>query len=196
MNMLVIGGSAGSLAVVLRILSYLERGWRASVIIIFHRKDSDDGTLTDLLAHHTTWEVKEIEDKEEIKPGVVYVAPANYHVLLETNKGFALDYSEKINYSRPSIDVTFEAVAQVFGKSATGLLLSGANADGVAGLKLIKQYGGRVLVQDPATAETPFMPATAVKEVAVDFILQPDNEERLIKKLFGSKDCVRDQPAD
>src|SRR5690606_1241627 len=184
MNMLVIGGSAGSLAVVLRILSYLERGWRASVIIIFHRKDSDDGTLTDLLAHHTTWEVKEIEDKEEIKPGVVYVAPANYHVLLETNKGFALDYSEKINYSRPSIDVTFEAIAQVFGSSATGLLLSGANADGVAGLKLIKQCGGQVWVQDPATAETPFMPAAAVKEVAVDILLHPNNEARLIKEFF------------
>lgn len=187
MDILAIGGSAGSLAVVLRILPYLRQGGNFSAVIIFHRKDSDDGGLIDIFSHHTTLKVKEIEDKELIKSGVIYVAPANYHVLLEMDKSFALDYSEKVHHSRPSIDVTFESIAQVFRESATGMLLSGANADGVEGLKSIKHLGGRVIVQDPATAETSVMPEAAMNNVQVDFILHPDSEERLIRQLFSGR---------
>lgn len=183
MDILVIGGSAGSLAIVLQILPCLSQRWQGSVILVFHRKDNDNGTLTDILSSRTVFAVKEIEDKEPIAPQTVYVAPADYHVLIERDKSFSLDYSEKVHYCRPSIDVVFESTAEIFGRSMTALLLSGANADGVDGLKAVNKAGGVVVVQDPETAEVPFMPRTAVKNVPVDFILYRDQIENFIAML-------------
>lgn len=169
-----IGGSAGSLAIVLQILPCLKRSWDGSVILVFHRRENDQGTLVDILSSRTSFPVKEIEDKEPINPHTVYVAPADYHLLVEKDKSFSLDYSEKVHYCRPSIDVAFESVAEVFGHSMIALLLSGANADGVEGLKAVREQGGLVMVQDPETAEVPFMPRTAVENVKVDIILYRD----------------------
>lgn len=186
--MLVIGGSAGSLSVVLELLPFLKKDWEVSVVIIFHRKD-DDGTLVDILSHRTQFVVKEVEDKEEIKPYVIYVAPTDYHVLIEKDKSFSLDYSEKINYCRPSIDATFESAADVFGRTLVALLLSGANADGVDGLRAIGKNGGLVIVQDPATAEVPYMPQQAIKKVDVDIVMRKDELESTIAKLYTTLSC-------
>lgn len=186
MEILVIGGSAGSLAVVLQILPLLVKEWNFSIVLIFHRKEDDESPLIDLLSRRTLFEVKEIEDKESIRPQVVYVAPADYHVLIEKDKTFSLDYSEKINYSRPSIDVTFESAAEIFGPAVTAMLLSGANADGVEGLKSIKHAGGLVVVQDPQTAEVPFMPKTALDNVSVDVIFSVERTEQFFKLLTES----------
>ena len=115
--------------------------------------------------------VREVEDKETMLPAVIYLAPANYHLLLEKDGTFSLDISEKINYSRPSIDVTFESAADVYGAQAVGLLLSGSNSDGTEGLKKIKAAGGKVIIQQPSSAEVSYMPQQALKEMEADAVL-------------------------
>jgi two-component system chemotaxis response regulator CheB len=167
-KILAIGGSAGSLDGILKIVAALPASADLSVIIIVHRKNDSESILTNLLTTRTNLNVKEIEDKEAIMPATIYIAPPDYHLLIENEKLFSLDTSEKVNYSRPSIDVSFESVAEVFGKSAIGILLSGANADGAAGLYQIKQAGGLTIVQDPKSADVSFMPRQALE------IMQPD----------------------
>ena len=174
-DLLVIGGSAGSLSIVLKIIPLLEKQMNLCVIIIFHRKSTEETTLLDVLSTRTNYIVKETDDKDPITPGVVYIAPADYHVLIEKDMTITLDYSEKINYSRPSIDVTFETAAEVFGEKLICMLLSGANADGVQGLISARKTGAFIVVQDPASAEVPYMPQFAVNNVAVDLMLSDDN---------------------
>jgi two-component system chemotaxis response regulator CheB len=191
MNMLVIGGSAGSLSVVMQILPHLSDKWEMSVVIIFHRKH-DDGNLLEILAHRTGFEVKEAEDKELIRPRVIYLAPADYHLLIEKDFSFSLDYSEKVHYCRPSIDVTFESAADVFGEVLVGLLLSGANADGVEGLKEIKKCGGIVAVQNPESAEVAYMPGLALEALDVDYVLDSNDVEsgaRTLTRLYEGIAC-------
>jgi len=178
-RLIVIGGSAGSLSMVLRILPYLDVSLHIPIVTVFHRK-SDDTTLTEVLSSRTRFDVKEIEDKAGILPNVFYVAPADYHVLIEKDYTFTLDDSEKVNYGRPSIDVTFESAADAYGANLTCILLSGANADGVNGLKIAKQKGSSIIIQDPASAEVPYMPQQAMAHVTPDYILRPDNVQQMI----------------
>ena len=127
--------------------------------------------LEDLIAYKSTIPFKEIEDKTELEPGYLYVAPSDYHLLFERKRLISLDTSEKVNYSRPSIDVAFESAADIYGKNLTGVLLSGANADGTEGLKAIKNAGGITIVQTPETAEVAFMPQNAIENISPDLIL-------------------------
>lgn len=177
-ELLVIGGSAGSLSMVLKILPYFPKDSALAVIMVFHRKQSEETTLVEVLSRRTTYTVKEAEDKDELLPGTIYLAPADYHVLVEKNKTITLDDSEKIHHSRPSIDVTFESAAEAYGNALACLLLSGANADGVGGLIKVHSQGGLILVQDPATAEVPYMPQQAIDKVPVDFIMKGNNIEQ------------------
>ena len=167
-----IGGSAGSLEVLLKVLPDLKKDIEFAIIIVLHRKPGSDEILTDLLSSRTDIPVKEIEEKETIKQGFIYLAPSDYHLLLERDATFSLDHSEKINYSRPSIDVAFESAADLYKDKLVGLLLSGANADGVAGLLKIKKMGGRVIIQDPDSAVMSYMPGQAALYVNYDAILQ------------------------
>ena len=170
---IVIGGSAGSLEVILDITNRLPLYTTAVIIIIVHRKIDNDSILEDLVAHKTLYAVKEVEDKDAIIPGTIYIAPPDYHLLIENKDLFSLDSSEKIHFSRPSIDVTFESVAEIFTNRVMGILLSGANADGAAGLACIKELGGHTLVQNPATAEMSIMPQQAINRNIVDTIAEP-----------------------
>lgn len=173
-RILVIGGSAGSLEALLQFLPQLKHDIAFSIVIVLHRKSSSESMLTSLLQSRTTMPVREIEDKEKILPSVIYVAPANYHVLIEKDDSFSLDVSEKVNYSRPSIDVSFETAADVYGTAAAALLLSGANADGTEGLKCIKEKGGKVLIQQPSSAEVSYMPQQALNEIDADAVLSTE----------------------
>jgi two-component system chemotaxis response regulator CheB len=170
---IVIGGSAGSLEVILDITNRLPLYTTAIIIIVVHRKIDNDSILEDLIAQKTLYAVKEVEDKDAIIPGTIYIAPPDYHLLIENNGLFSLDSSEKIHWSRPSIDVTFESVAEIFTKRVMGILLSGANADGAAGLDRIKELGGHTLVQNPASAEMSIMPQQAINRNIVDTIAEP-----------------------
>lgn len=165
-KLVVIGGSAGSLDVLLKIVPDLPVSSGAAFLVVVHRRNDSDSALADILARRTTMSVKELEDKEAIVPNTVYIAPADYHTLLEDERTFSLDVSEKVNHTRPSIDVTFASVAEIFGKRTIGVLLSGANADGTEGLKQIKGAGGFALVQEPATADVDYMPLQAIRQNA------------------------------
>lgn len=178
--MLMIGGSAGSLSRVLRLLPHLNKKHNLAVVLIFHRKEDEDSTLHDVLAYKSGFAVKEVEDKEPIQKHHIYIAPADYHLLLEKDLTFSLDLSEKVQFSRPSIDVTFESAADAFTTSVTGLLLSGANADGVNGLYIIRERGGKIAVQDPRSAEVPFMPQQAVDRLTIDLLLTEFNTEEFL----------------
>ncbi|RYZ16735.1 MAG: chemotaxis protein CheB [Chitinophagaceae bacterium] len=172
-KLVVIGGSAGSLEVLLQVLPFLRPGLAYALVIVVHRK-SAESMLAELLAGRTRLPVKEAEDKEPLLSGTVYLAPADYHTLLESNGSLSLDCSEKVNWSRPSIDVTFETAADVYGETLVGLLLSGANHDGVVGLGRIAANGGQVWVQDPATAQVAYMPQGALNELQADRVLRPE----------------------
>jgi two-component system chemotaxis response regulator CheB len=168
---IVIGGSAGSLDVLLKVLPKLSPHLTFPLIIVIHRKHGKESLLPELLSSRTQLVVKEVDEKEPILPGTIYIAPSDYHLLIEQDYTFSLDYSEKVNYSRPSIDVTFQTAAEVYKEGLACLLLSGSNSDGVEGLKSVKQWGGKALIQDPASAQVPYMPAQAEKLVKIDLIL-------------------------
>ncbi|GAB3762030.1 chemotaxis protein CheB [Spirosoma pomorum] len=170
----VIGGSTGSIEVLLRLLPALKEPLSFALVIVVHRRNTADSALADLLAVKTDITVREVDDKDTIEPGIIYLAPADYHLLIEQDGTFSLDDSEKVNYSRPSIDVTFESAADVYGRNLVGVILSGANADGTVGLKAIKKEGGVLVAQKPETAQIGFMPQQAILHADVDLILDVD----------------------
>lgn len=170
-KVVIIGGSAGSLHALMDILPAIPRIDLFALVIVLHRRGGDDQTLEGLIKIKTKIPVRIIEDKVSFLPGFLYVAPSNYHLLFENNDTLALDTSEKVNYSRPSIDVSFESAAEVYGKNLVGILLSGSNADGTEGIKAIQKAGGTIIIQDPASAEMPFMPNNAILNTTPDYIL-------------------------
>ncbi len=182
-RVVIIAGSAGSLEVLMQVLPRLQSIPTFSLVIVLHRKNTEDTTLEELIALKTIIPVKEVEDKTVLAPGYIYVAPSDYHLLFETNGELSLDISEKINYSRPSIDVSFESAAEVFGNSLTAILLSGANADGTKGLQAISKTGGTIVIQDPDTADMPFMPRTALENTKPDKVLDVSGILQFINSL-------------
>lgn len=179
-KVLIIGGSAGSLEVLMRIFPRLSPNISYAIVIILHRKSSEDTMLEELFALKTDIPVKEVEDKTTLEPGFIYIAPSDYHLLFEKNSLLSLDISEKINFSRPSIDVSFESAGEVFGEALIGILLSGANADGTDGLIAIKKAKGKIVVQKPEDSKIPFMPRNAILNVSPDFILDEEEIFQLI----------------
>ena len=182
-ELLVIGGSAGSLEVLLQALPHLNPDLPMAIILVLHRKHDESSLLTDLLATRTQLKVKEAEDKDTIDAGTIYIAPSNYHLLVEKNRTLSLDYSEKINYSRPCIDATFQTAADAFGKNLVCVLLSGSNADGVEGLLAVKEAQGITAVQDPETCEVAYMPKQALLRVAIDHVIDGKRLAAFIKSL-------------
>lgn len=181
-KVLIIGGSAGSLDVLLKTFPSLKVPSFA-IVIVLHRKHTDDNTLEELIAAKTKIPVKEVEDKVALERGCIYIAPSDYHLLFEKNDLLSLDTSEKVNYSRPSIDVAFESAADVYGNSLVGILLSGANADGTDGLIAIKKSGGTIVVQKPETADMPFMPNNALMRTTPDYVLDVSELLQLIARI-------------
>jgi two-component system chemotaxis response regulator CheB len=170
-RVVVLGGSTGSIEVLLDLLPALPSPLPFALVIVLHRKNTGDSTLTTLLSLKTSIPLREVDDKDALLPNAIYVAPADYHLLFEQDGTFSLDDSEKVNFSRPSIDVTFESAADVYGSLLTGILLSGANADGTRGLNAIKNAGGTTVVQRPDTAQVAFMPQQALAGATIDFVV-------------------------
>ena len=190
-KVVVVGGSAGSLDIILKIISNADATGSILYIIVIHRKNDTNSMLTGLFSSRTKLKVKEVEDKDYILPGHIYIAPPDYHLLLENEHTFSLDASEKIYFSRPSIDVTFESVAEIFGASVIGVLLSGANADGAHGLSTIHQAGGFTIVQDPESAEADYMPRQAIDKLKPDIIISADKIPDFLKKLISSSQIIK-----
>jgi two-component system, chemotaxis family, protein-glutamate methylesterase/glutaminase len=183
-KLIVIGGSAGSLQVVLYILGHLPNDYPIPVLLIIHRANSNDSMLLNLLGAKSNLTVREVEEKDIIIPSCIYLAPADYHVLIEKDETFTLDYSEKLNYSRPSIDVSFTSAAMIYGKNLIGILLSGANEDGAEGLKEIKEHGGHTIIQDPDDAMVNYMPIQASLKSRIDEVLNTEQITRYLISLI------------
>jgi two-component system, chemotaxis family, protein-glutamate methylesterase/glutaminase len=163
-EIVVIGTSWGGLAALRELIGGLPPGFTLPVVVVQHRHKQSDNLLTNLLQERTPLCVCEVEDKAPIKQGYVYLAPADYHLLVERGF-FSLSTDEPVRYSRPSIDVTFVTAADTYADRSAGVVLTGANADGSRGLKRIVQRGGLAFVQRPETAESPAMPLAALASV-------------------------------
>lgn len=178
-KIIVIGGSAGSIAEIMKILKALPLTYKIPIAIILHRVRNIQSGLNLVFSHINL--VREPEDKEPLRVGNIYLAPQNYHLLFEKNSSISLDYSEPVHFSRPSIDVSFQSAAQVYGKNAIGVLLSGANEDGTEGIMQIIENGGVALVQSPSSAAFPQMPASAIAQNEQVLVL---NTEEIIEYLL------------
>ncbi len=160
---IVIGASSGGLEAFMSILPRFPANFNLPIFITQHLHQKSDSILAELLAEKISMPVKEAEDKEPIKNGVIYISPPGYHLLIEPDKTLSLSIDEYVNYSRPSVDVLFESAAFVFKNSLIGILLTGANEDGGRGLKAIYNNGGLVIVQDPEEALACTMPNAGLK---------------------------------
>ena len=158
--MIVIGGSLGGSAALNRILARLPPGFSQPIAVVLHRHRDSEDLITPVLQRATTLPVDEAEDKEPILPGRVYLCPADYHLLVDEGC-FTLSMDDLVSFARPSVDVLFESAAEWLGPDAIAVVLSGAGTDGSAGARAILARGGRVLVQDPRSAEGPWMPTAA-----------------------------------
>jgi two-component system, chemotaxis family, protein-glutamate methylesterase/glutaminase len=185
-DLLVIGASWGGLHAFGRVLTDLPDEVDVPIILAQHRHpDSVEGTLTQLLQDQTRRVVIEVEDKLAIEPGHVYVAPPDYHVLVERGR-LALSVDERVRFARPSVDVLFESAADAYGPGVIGVILTGANDDGARGLARIKRLGGVAVVQDPAGAARRAMPDAAIAATVADAVLPL---EEIGKFVYGL--CVK-----
>ena len=180
---IVIGASTGGRNALKTILSVLPSNFALSVIIVMHRHKDTDGYLERSLDNECKMCVKQADEKEEIKTGVVYVAPPNYHLLIEDDCTFSMSVEGVVNYARPSVDVFFESAADVYGQRLVGIILTGANKDGSQGLRKIKEAGGLTIVQSPETAEVADMPEAAIEAVKPDYVLSLENIGSFLRKL-------------
>jgi two-component system chemotaxis response regulator CheB len=163
-DIVLVGTSWGGLAALRALIGALPADFVLPVVAIQHRHRDSTSVLAPILQDHTHLNVCEVEDKSPIASGNIYIAPADYHLLVERGH-FSLSVDEPVRYSRPSIDVTFESAADAYGGGVVGVVLTGANADGARGLQRIAQRGGLALVQQPATAESSAMPTAALRAV-------------------------------
>jgi len=168
---IVMGVSSGGMSALKFIFSVLPKDFNTPIIIVQHVGPRSNNQWIQLLNNTSALCIKEPDEKEKIERGSVYIAPSNYHLLIERNKTFSLSIEGRVNYARPSIDVLFESAAEAYTDKLIGVVLTGASNDGTKGLKKIVDYGGLAIIQEPTTAESSFMPTSAAKAVNTDFIL-------------------------
>ncbi|MBA4367957.1 MAG: chemotaxis protein CheB [Desulfobacterium sp.] len=168
---IVMGVSAGGFNALHTMLPLFPRDFPLPIIIVQHRISENNTFLEESLNRVCQLTVKESNEKETINPGIIYIAPGGYHLLVEKDLTFSLSVDEPVCYSRPSIDVLFETASLAFGPRLIGVILTGANDDGSEGIKKIKSKGGLTIAQDPESAEVEIMPRSAIETKTVDFIL-------------------------
>lgn len=156
-----IGASAGAVQALLRLLPALPDGYPVAVLIVVHIPSDRVNALVPLFQSKCRLPVREAEDKEPVIPGTIYFAPSDYHLLVEADHSLALSGDEPVNHSRPAIDVLLETAADAYGPALVGIVLTGANHDGAAGLAAVANAGGVTIVQAAADAQMPTMPEAA-----------------------------------
>jgi two-component system chemotaxis response regulator CheB len=179
----VIGGSAGSFQGVVKILAQLPKGFPLPIIMCLHRLKHVRNGFVEALSIKSVVQVTEPNDKETIKKGNVYLAPANYHMSVELGNHFALSTEEMLNNSRPSIDITLGTCAFAYKEKLIGILLSGANKDGALGMKYIHERGGLTIVQEPTECMIDTMPRSALAVTQIDHVLRIDQIVEFLKEL-------------
>ncbi|MDP4209421.1 MAG: chemotaxis protein CheB [Bacteroidota bacterium] len=180
---IVIGGSAGSFQVVTKILSALPKDLNVPVLLSLHRLKHVRSGFLEALMLKSNIPIIEPDDKEQIKPGRAYLAPANYHMYIELGNRIALSTEEPVNHSRPSIDLSFVTAAQAYRDKLIGIILSGANSDGSYGLQKVKEYNGLTIVQDPRECQVRTMSEAAMKLTQVDHVYTTDQIINFLLKL-------------
>lgn len=178
-----IGASAGGIEALSLLLPALPAGMRASVLVVLHLPRDRPSLLAEIFGPKCALPVKEAEDKEPLQPGTVYFAPPDYHLLVETGPSVALSADAPVHYSRPSVDVLFESAADAFGPRLLGIVLTGANQDGAAGLAAIRRAGGYTAVQTPETAQAALMPQSAIAGHKPDLVLPLPELAALLRTL-------------
>jgi len=191
---IVIGVSSGGMTALKFIFSALPAVFSIPIIIVQHISAHSDNEWIELLNGKSHLTIKEADEKEKIEIGNVYIAPANYHLLIESDKTFSLTIDERVNFARPSIDVLFESAAEAYKNKLIGIVLTGSNNDGTKGIKRIKELGGMVVIQDPETSESSTMPASAIAAIQPDYILSLEKIVQLLIKLTQTNpDSYRDK---
>jgi two-component system, chemotaxis family, protein-glutamate methylesterase/glutaminase len=191
-DLVCVGASWGGLQALGRILNDLPADFDLPIAIAQHRHpDAHEGTLSELLQLQTNRPVLDVDDKMAIEPRRVYVAPPNYHLLVERGS-FALSVDERIKFARPSIDVLFETAADAYGAGVIGIILTGANDDGALGLARIKKAGGVALIQDPLGAARRTMPDAAIAATVADAVLPLEEIGEFIYGLWVQPAAVRE----
>ena len=179
----IIGGSAGSFQVVTKILSSLPKNFPVPLLLCLHRLKHVRSGFVEALSLKSNIPVEEPFDKDQLKPGRAYLAPANYHMYIELANRIALSTDDPINHSRPSIDLSFITAASAYRQKLVGIILSGANKDGALGLKKVSENGGTTIVQDPEESEVKTMTTSSIQLAKVDHILKTDQIIQFLNKL-------------
>ena len=180
---IVIGASAGGVEALGLILPRLPAKFRPSLLIVLHLPRERPSLLVEIYEKRCALPIREADDKEPIEPGTIYFAPPDYHMLVERNRQIALSTEEPVHFSRPSVDVLFESAADAFGSRLLGVILTGANEDGAAGLHAIHRAGGVTVVQQPDSAKVPLMVVSALQRNPADFVLSLPEIAELLKGL-------------
>lgn len=179
----VIGTSAGGLAALSRLVSGLSSHFPLPILVVQHVPAGTPTQLAEIFQRKTGLRVKEADEKEALRPATLYFAPPGYHLLLESDRSLSLSQDDAVHFSRPSIDVLFESAADALGPALLGILLTGANEDGAAGLAAIHHAGGLTIVQDPVEAEVDTMPRAALQRFAPDYLLPLRDIHQLLREL-------------
>jgi len=179
----VVGVSAGGLYALKKLLPALPSTFSRPMLVVQHMSPHSDNYMVRMLNDLSQIAIKEADEKEPVLPGTVYFAPPDYHLLVEADYTLSLSMEEKVNYSRPSIDVLFETAADVYGSHLLGIILTGANADGANGLLAVKKKGGYTVVQNPDDAESPAMPKAAIERTKPHKILTLNEIIALLSQL-------------
>ncbi len=182
---IVIGVSFGGLQALKTILPALAPDLPVPIMVVQHHDPRANDFLANHLDERCALRVKVAEEKETLTNGVVYLAPANYHLLVEDNFSLSLAVTEKVNFARPAIDVLFDSAADAFGSRLIGVILTGANSDGARGLARIKAHGGLAVVQNPLSAAAPNMPEAALAAVEADYLVDLGEIAELLNRLLG-----------
>lgn len=193
-EMIVVGGSAGALDALSALLPALPRGFTVPIAIVLHLHPNKPSYLPQVLSGKCSLRVKEAEDKEPFAPATVYIAPPNYHLLLERHRCFALSVDDPVHFSRPAIDVLFESAADALGAAAAGILLTGGNDDGARGLDRIARTGGMTLVQSPESAAVRIMPEAALRRNPTHRALSPADIGTFLVHIGGNSRQPSEDP--
>ncbi len=182
-RIVVIGVSAGGVAAMKKLFGALPKNFPLPIVLVHHVMAASRDSMAALVGRFSALQVKEVEEGDVLTAGTVYIAPPNYHVLVEEDATLSLSTDALVSFARPSVDVLFESAALAFRSGVIGVILTGANSDGAAGLRAIKQRGGKAVVQDPDDAEIDSMPRAALDAVTADHICPLDGMAGVLQEL-------------
>jgi two-component system chemotaxis response regulator CheB len=190
-NAVVIGASAGGVEALSALLPALTAETKAAVFVVLHLPRDRPSLLVDVFSHKCVLEVREAQDKEPVASGTVYFAPPNYHLLVDEGPQLALSADDLVHHSRPSIDVLFDSAAEIYREHLLGIILTGANEDGAAGLAAVHDAGGLTVVQEPETAQSSVMILSALERRPHNLVLSLERIAALLSELGSSTEPRR-----